>query len=444
MQKSNGDNTDDGLDEIVVIGKSHVSAEPRLVIDFGGGGSNVPPTDFNDRFPEWLRSMIVEKTDFDAAGAFSPQHRAIIRAILKGLSEHPKYSAKFDILLNKAADVDIRYGTTADYQNPDIGDVDGVVQRQYDGPIRQGEKITIILRETKGGQPVSNKAFASAFMEELMHLFADDDLDAHLDSSNFEDHVLEEIFGKGYNFDLPFPPPSDFLEASIPGSAVTAGSTPAILSGSNASDILYASKEGGGVFPGTGDDVVHVRVGAKPVVVADNGGTDTLVIEGDATIADVKIIRASDRDDAVVEVHGTPLVYLKNISADGAFEFLNVGGSRISMASLGMIQNTPPTLPDVHQDIFGSFFGGFVTSVAAYDANADSLTYAIKAIEGDFSHADWKIDKNSGDISCFMTKPDEPGSKFTKLIIRISDDVSVTDLPVTIRWAAANEPTPEL
>ena len=444
MPQNNENSDDDSINEIVVTGKSQMSAEPRLVIDFGGGGSNVPPSDFNDWLPESLRALLVGRTDFDVAGAFSTQHRAIVRALLKGLSEHPRYAAKFAELMTKGADVNIRYATTADFQNPAIGDVDGAVQRQGDGPIRQGEVITIIVREKRGGEPVSNRYFASALMEELMHLFADSELDNELDNSRLEDHVLDEIFGKNYNFDAPFPPAPDFLESASSGGTVTAGPTAAILSGSSASDTLHASIAGGGIFPGAGDDTVHVKVGGQPIIVADDGGVDTLVIEGDATIADVRIVKAADRDDIVVMVHNLPLVYIKKVSSSGAFEYIDVGNVRHSMASIPVHQNTSPVASEIHQDVFGDFYGGFIVYATAHDDNADQIKYELKEISGDFANADWRVDPANGAISCFMTKYDEQGSKFTSLVVRASDGVSTTDVKVTIRWAHSQETHPEL
>lgn len=314
------------------------------------------------------------------------------------------------------------------------------------GRVGQGATINIYILMVRAGEAISNRSFAETVVHEFIHALGVPEFAARIDAagSTFEREMTNDIF-RGYDFAASIENAMAVETIIRIDNAASLTGTPGrdVLAASDRADSIFPGSGGDLIFPGTGDDSVFVTPGGVPDLVVDDGGTDRIVLPAGIDPGSITTRWSSDGKDLALLVNGTQEVIIEGANASGSVEYIDIGSVSFPVSSFASVTNSLPSNQSTVIDYFGAFGGGYVGNAASLDADNDILSYQLVALSGEFSTEVWQVDANSGVITAQFSKPDQTGSLFTSLIIRVLDGTDSVDREVTIRWAYSLEQNPE-
>lgn len=436
---------DEESDEIVVTGRRGVKAKPfesfavDIDIDTGGTFDNL-----TDGLPESLRALLVNETDFDVDETLTAKQKEIVVRAIQGIANHPLFGEVFRELLAKRADINI---VATNRSTETYGAKGATVGLEPDGSVSQGAIIDIIVLMIRGGEPVSNRNFAETVVHELIHALGIAEFSDRLDApgSLFDREITNDIF-RDYDFNSGAigQQASETIIRIGGGSSLSGTPDRDVLAGSNRDDVIAPGAGGDLVFSGIGNDSIALTVGGIPDLIVDDGGSDRIVLPGSIDPAAVKLRWSDDGQELALLVNGLPEAIVQNAQSTGAIEVVQIGSVSYPISSFESIANSSPAGQSRVIEYFGAFSGGYIGSAASTDPDNDALSYQLVSISGEFADRSWHVDPSSGSINAQFSKPDETGSRFTTLIIRVSDGLNSVDEDVVVRWAYSLEQNPEL
>jgi len=433
---------DEEPDEIIVTGRrgGPGSSVQRFSIDIDTGGTF---GGLVDGLPVGLRALLVNESDFDVDETLTPKQKEIVVKAIEGLADHPLFAEAFRQLLTKGADININATTRL---SDTAGGAAATVGLQPDLTVSQGARINIFILMIRGGEPISDRSFAEAVVHELIHALGVPEFSARLDAtgSEFNRDITNDIF-RGYSFEAPTL--SSAAHETIirigTGPNLTGTSERDVLAASDRADTIASGAGGDLVFSGAGDDSIVLTPGDDPDLIVDDSGNDRIVLPASVNPASVTTRLSNNGQDLVVLVNGTPEAIIQNVQSGGAVEAVQIGSSLYPINSFQVAVNAPPAEQSRVIEYFGAFGGGYVGSAATTDANNDRLDYQLVAVSGEFADRPWQVNSLTGTIEAQFSKPDQQGSQFTTLTIRVSDTVDVVDQEIIVRWAYSLEQNPE-
>jgi hypothetical protein len=435
---------EENAQEIVVVARRRQRSgdrpQPTISLSISTSGG-----DFNDIFPELVRGIFINETDFDIQPDLTAKEKEIIVKAIRGIAAHPKYANAFAALATKGADINIRLVNSASDLHTDAqGYITGL---SSDNTVSQGASLTIWLRRSFQGDTVTPFQFAVTTVHELIHALGVPALTAELDVPyNDIDRLLTiEIF-RGYDWMAPAAagPLSNLIRGAESGGTLIGSADFDVFSGSNQADTIVPAAGGSLVYSGAGDDNIQIVLGNGVDVVRDEGGQDRITMPNGLAASRITTRWSDDGVDLTVLVDGVPEATIENAAGSGAVEIIDVAGSTIGIASFSTSIDLPISDGTRQVDYFGAFSGGYLGSTAATDPEGAPVTYRLASVEGAYADQEWSVDPNSGAVHANFVKPDQPGSEFTFVDVLATDGMSDACVRLTVRWARAGEQFPEL
>lgn len=432
---------DEEPDEIVVTGRRGGRGSPvqRFSIDIDTGGTF---DGLVDGLPVWLRALLVNETDFDSDETLTPKQKEIVIKAIEGLADHPLFAEAFRQLLVKGADININATTSLLETRGGAGVTIGL----ENGLVVQGAKINIFVLMVRGGEPISDRSFAETVVHELIHALGVPEFSERLHAGDglFDRQITNDIF-RGYSFEAPplSAEPQETIIRIGTGSILTGTSERDVLAASDRADNIVPGAGGDLIFSGAGDDSIVLTPGGNPDLIADDSGNDRIVLPASTNPASVTTRLSNDGQDLVLLVNGSPEAIVQHIQSGGAVEGVQIGTNLYPINSFQTAVNAPPADQSRVIEYFGAFGGGYVGSAATTDSNNDQLSYRLVAVSGDYADRPWQVNTSTGAIEAQFSKPDQQGSQFTTLIVRVSDTIDVVDQEIIVRWAYSLEQNPE-
>lgn len=434
--------SDEESDEIVVTGRRGGRGSPvqRFSIDIDTGGTF---DGLIDGLPARLRALLVNETDFDVDETLTPKQKEIVVKAIEGLADHPLFGEAFKQLLAKGADININATTRL---SDTFGVVGATIGLEPNLTVAQGAKINIYVLMVRYGEPVSDRAFAETVVHELIHALGVPEFSARLHAPNslFDREITNDLF-RGYNFEAP--PSSSAAQETIirigAGPNLFGTSERDVLAASDRADTIVPGAGGDLVYSGAGDDSIQITTGGNPDLIADDSGNDRIVLPVSVNPSSVTTRWSSGGEDLILLVNGTPEAIIQNAQSGGAVEAVQIGATLYPINAFSTASNAPPADQSRVIEYFGGFGGGYVGSAATTDSNNDALGYELVSVSGEFADRPWQVNASTGVIEAQFFKPDQQGSQFTTLIVRVSDTIDVVDQEIIVRWAYSLEQNPE-
>jgi hypothetical protein len=443
LSASNASDDDSISDaDIVVVGiREKTDATPYNRLVANGGGDWPSFGNMINWVAEKFRDLLDQRTDIEADSTFDQHHKDLIATAISKVSSSKEFKQAFADQQSKDLKINITNVITPSAINGDAAHTTG---KNADGTVNNGATLTIQLTTTYGGEPISDKAFVTQVIHELIHTFGNQAWDIRLDTTNWDKTIESTLFADQLSksdqsivSDI-----TPVLFSNQGGGTIIGSNTKEILVGSTSADIFMPGNGGNTVFSGGGDDTINLALGGSFDTIQDDSGSDAIILPSGTSIASVSTSWSPDAKDLSIWVSGNLEAIIADASTYGSIEFINIDGVNYSTLSLTPTTNATPIGSSEVFEIMGTY-QGLVGNLTAYDANGDTVHYRLSSMSGAYNDQNWTVTDNGQIFANFM-RNDQPGSEFTFLTLIASDNVSASEFDVTVRWASASDPGPIL
>lgn len=241
-----------------------------------------------------------------------------------------------------------------------------------------------------------------------------------------------------------FVPQADIIvqEGSTANDTLVGTSSFNDLYGLGGNDTFRGSGEVDFLWGGMGDDTYIFDQSSTEYVIYDEGGNNTLVIEGPYSISNVRLGDAGPRILVGIDTVGDATAFeldrvvaiAKSASGEPCVQRLKVGGQFYSLPSLRPQFNGRPEFngPAVFQVLDRAFPGGPVGAMSAVDGDGDPLTFSVAQVMGGIGNAaSWWFQGNV----LYTNHRHDGFSGLSRLRVQVSDGRVADEMFVVISWA---------